>query len=88
MMTKYQLVYSRLEASLRRICRNLEARRRLRLKQGFRAFARKRTQALKPELVRLKFATSLALLFKACERYQTRVVTTHAFRVLREHSMH
>jgi len=86
MMTKYQLVYTRLEASLRRIFRNLEARRRLRLKQGFRAFARKRSTALKPELVRLKFATSLSLLFNACERYQTRAVTTHAYRALKDHS--
>jgi hypothetical protein len=34
-MTKYQLVYVKLEASILRIARNLEARKRLRLKRGF-----------------------------------------------------
>ena len=38
MMTKYQLVFVRLEAAMKRIVENDEAKKRLRLKRGFQAF--------------------------------------------------
>jgi hypothetical protein len=38
MMTKYQLVFIRLENCMRRIVAKEQARRRLRLKRGFNAF--------------------------------------------------
>jgi hypothetical protein len=35
MMTKYQLVFVRLEGAMKRIVQNDEAKKRLRLKRGF-----------------------------------------------------
>ena len=35
MMTKYQLVYVKLESSMLKIMQNMDAKRRMRLKRGF-----------------------------------------------------
>ena len=38
MMTKYQLVYVKLETTMHKILMNIHARKKLRLKKGFLAF--------------------------------------------------
>jgi len=44
MMTKYQLVFLRLETSMKKLLQNEEARKRMRLKRGFYAFKRQHEQ--------------------------------------------
>lgn len=76
MMTKYQLVYVRLETQMKKIFQNLDTRRRLRLKRGFQAFRTHNFEhtvcqhALKKrQLVCAKFELTLDVMCGAFERY-------------------
>ena len=87
MMTKYQLVYVRLETQMRRIIENVEAKQRLRLKRGFQAFKTHRYEmqvvdrALKRrKLVCAKFELSLEMMCAGLTRYLDRTTLSHAFR--------
>lgn len=85
MMTKYQLVFVRLETCLRRIVAKEQARRRLRLKRGFSAFKEassgidKRRQLA---CARLEF--SLDSMLRACTRSLARSLLSRGFRQWRE----
>ena len=81
MMTKYQMVYLRLEASLKNIIQNKEARMRMRLKRSFQAFKTNAFELSKVDQIRkkkvlvyTKVELVLGSMIKAVTRYQQRTV--------------
>jgi hypothetical protein len=88
MMTKYQLVFVKLETLMHKILMNIEARKRLRIKKGFLAF---RTNAMgkriekerknnKERLVIASFEMRIGAMMRVIERYQERAGVGKAFR--------
>ena len=89
MMSKYQLVFVRLETSMKRIVESDEARRRLRLKRGFQAFKTHRYDQVvvdrafnRKKLVCAKFELSLQMMCSGLTRFIERTALSHAFRQL------
>lgn len=94
MMTKYQLVFVKLETAMKKIITSIEARKRLRLKRGFQAFKNHNFEFKvadklnkRRKLVCAKFELSLELMIGALNRYHERAYLSEAFRNLKEHSL-
>jgi len=94
MMTKYQLVFVKLETAMKKIITSIEARKRLRLKRGFQAFKNHNFEfkvagklIKRRKLVCAKFELSLEMMMAAINRYHERVHVGEAFRRLKEHFM-
>ncbi len=93
-MTKYQLVFVKLETAMKKIITSIEARKRLRLKRGFQAFKNNNFEYKvadrlnkRRKLVCAKFELTLEMMLGAIGRYQERAYISEAFRCLKEHSM-
>jgi predicted site-specific integrase-resolvase len=91
MMTKYQLVFVRLEAAMKRIVQNDEAKKRLRLKRGFQAFKNHSYEVSvvdrahkKQQLVCSKFELSIQMMCAGLNRYYERTALSQAFRKLHD----
>jgi len=74
MMTKYQIVVTKLETTVFNIARITEAKKRLRMRRALRKLAEnvrleKHRIANKQKLVYLHFENKLALMVAALERY-------------------
>ena len=94
MMTKYQLVFVKLETAMKKIITSIEARKRLRLKRGFQAFKNNNFEYKvadrlnkRRKLVCTKFELTIEMMLGAVSRYHERAYLSEAFRCLKEHSM-
>ena len=92
-MTKYQLVFVKLETAMKKIIGNIEARKRLRLKRGFSAFKNHNFEfkigeklIKRRKLVCSKIDLTIANMVKAFNRYQTRTKLTLCFSQLKTHA--
>ena len=94
MMTKYQLVFVKLETAMKKIIASIEARKRLRLKRGFQAFKNNNFEFKvadklnkRRKLVCARFELTLEMMLAAFNRYHERSHLSEAFRTMKEHSL-
>eukprot|EP00347_Sterkiella_histriomuscorum_P017905 403347531 len=91
MMTKYQLVFVKLETLMHKILQNIDARKKMRIKKAFQAFRfnsqgqRQQEKKLqqKKRLVLLKFQNTLTNFCEAMQRYTNRAHVQAAFREMK-----
>ena len=94
MMTKYQLVFVKLETAMKKIITSIEARKRLRLKRGFQAFKNNNFEFKvadrlnkRRKLVCARFELTIEIMLGAVSRYHERAYLSEAFRTMKEYSM-